>query len=78
MMLTVFLLTFLIFALAMLGLAVGWLFNQRALKGSCGGISSLPGMEDHQCSCSEPCEKRRRALGDKHLEKREEVIEFRF
>lgn len=72
----IFFLTFIFFGLAMLGLAVGWLFNQRALKGSCGGISSLPGMESHECSCSNPCEKRRKLM-EKEQNKNEQIIEFK-
>ncbi len=75
----IFLLTFIIFGLAMFGLAIGWLLNAKALKGSCGGISSLPGMASHKCSCSNPCEKRKAQMlkSAESSEKREEVIEFR-
>lgn len=57
----IFLLTFLILGLAIIGMAVGVILNRRELKGSCGGISSIPGMEDHNsnCSCSKPCDKRK-------------------
>ena len=75
----VFFLTFIFFGLAMLGLAVGWLFNQRALKGSCGGISALPGMENHECSCSNPCEKRLKQMAgqQKSQNNGEQIIEFK-
>lgn len=63
----VFFLTFAIFALAMLGLAVGWLFSKRSLKGSCGGISAIPGMEKHSCSCSNPCEKRKQRMAQQDM-----------
>ncbi|MBJ6609093.1 MAG: (Na+)-NQR maturation NqrM [Candidatus Thiothrix moscowensis] len=59
-----FLLTFCIFLLAVLGLALGWLFNNRSLKGSCGGLASIPGMEKSQCSCSNPCEKRKQKMAE--------------
>ncbi|MGB0847876.1 MAG: (Na+)-NQR maturation NqrM [Thiolinea sp.] len=72
----IFFLTFIFFGLAMLGLAVGWLFNQRALKGSCGGISALPGMEGHKCSCSNPCEKRRKLM-ESEQNNGEKIIEFK-
>jgi len=74
----VFILTFIFFGLAMLGLAVGWLFNNRALKGSCGGISNLPGMENHACSCSNPCEKKRKQMAAaKQNDNGEKIIEFK-
>ncbi|CAA6825004.1 MAG: Unknown protein [uncultured Thiotrichaceae bacterium] len=75
----IFLLTFIIFGLAMFGLAIGWLFNEKVLKGSCGGVSSLPGMENHKCSCSNPCEKRKAQMlkSAESSEKKEQVIEFR-
>ncbi|WML92047.1 (Na+)-NQR maturation NqrM [Thiothrix lacustris] len=61
-MMEIFLLTFLIFLLAVLGLAIGWLFNSKVLKGSCGGLSSIPGIAKSDCSCSNPCEKRRKQM----------------
>lgn len=35
------LLTFGIFIIVILGMAVGYIFSKRTIKGSCGGISSL-------------------------------------
>lgn len=40
---TTFLVTFGVFALAIGGLGIGWLLQNRELKGSCGGISALDG-----------------------------------
>lgn len=75
----IFLLTFLIFGLAMFALAVGWLFNQKELKGSCGGLSAVPGLGRSDCSCAAPCEKRRKreASSQQDLAKDEDVIEFK-
>lgn len=38
-----FLVTFGVFALAALGLGVGWLLSGRELKGSCGGLAAASG-----------------------------------
>lgn len=59
---TIFFATFAIFLLAMIGLALGWLFSAKELKGSCGGLSSIPGMEGSNCSCSNPCDKRKKRM----------------
>lgn len=47
------LLTFGIFIIVILGMAVGYIFSKRTIKGSCGGISSL-GMKK-MCDCDTPC-----------------------
>ena len=47
-------LTFGIFLLVILGMAVGYIFSTRSIKGSCGGISAL-GMEK-MCDCETPCD----------------------
>ena len=54
----IFFFTFFVLLLAFLGMAVGVLLNNRELKGSCGGISNIPGMKS-DCSCASPCEKRK-------------------
>lgn len=51
-MLTVFVATFVIFALVILGMSLGYLIKRKSLQGSCGGISSL-GLEK-VCDCPEP------------------------
>jgi hypothetical protein len=59
MMLTVFVATFVIFALVILGMSLGYLIKRKSIQGSCGGISSL-GMEK-VCDCPEPCDARKNA-----------------
>jgi hypothetical protein len=54
----VFLLTVLIFGLAMAGMAVGVIFSNRTLKGSCGGT----GLD---CSCDDEA-RRQCALAARH------------
>ncbi len=50
----IFILTFVIFILVIIGLATGVLLRGKVLKGSCGGISAL-GLEK-ACDCEEPCD----------------------
>ena len=54
-----FLVTFVIMALAILGMAVGVMLGRNPIKGSCGGLSTIQGID---CFCSKPCEKKRRAM----------------
>lgn len=56
-MLTVFLATFAIFALVILGMSLGYIVRRKTLQGSCGGIGAL-GLEK-VCDCPEPCEDRK-------------------
>ncbi|SEA22672.1 hypothetical protein SAMN05660964_01167 [Thiothrix caldifontis] len=73
----IFLLTFLIFGLAIIGLALGWILNQRSLKGSCGGLAAIPGIEKSDCSCSNPCEKRKQKMAQEQREavlKRQDIL----
>jgi len=44
---------FLVIAMAM---AVGYIFQQKSLAGSCGGLANV-GIEK-SCNCDNPCEKR--------------------
>lgn len=54
----IFLFTFMVLLLAFLGMAAGVLLNNRELKGSCGGLSNIPGVKG-DCSCANPCDKRK-------------------
>jgi hypothetical protein len=56
-MLTVFLASFAIFALVILGMSLGYIVKRKSLQGSCGGIGSL-GLEK-VCDCPEPCDARK-------------------
>jgi len=53
-----FLFTLLVLFLAFFGMSLGVIFANKELKGSCGGLSNIPGMKS-DCSCSAPCEKRK-------------------
>ena len=56
----IFVLTFGFFLLVILGMALGYIFKRREIKGSCGGISAL-GMEK-VCDCDRPCDRRKAEL----------------
>ncbi|MPN43576.1 hypothetical protein SDC9_191136 [bioreactor metagenome] len=51
-----FFVTFLVVALAFLGLASGVLLGRKPIAGSCGGTG------DSVCSCKDPCTKRKQRL----------------
>lgn len=56
---TTIVLSFAIFALAILGLASGLLLSGRRIQGSCGGLNQVAGV-DSDCGgvCQRPCPKR--------------------
>ncbi|CAA6816919.1 MAG: Unknown protein [uncultured Thiotrichaceae bacterium] len=66
----IFLLTFLVLCLAVFGMSLGMILNKRELKGSCGGIANIPGMKS-DCSCSNPCEKRKARMQKAQQEQQE-------
>ncbi|MAG76653.1 MAG: Na(+)-translocating NADH-quinone reductase subunit E [Colwelliaceae bacterium] len=53
---TVFLITLGLFLIIALGMGVGYIFQQKSLAGSCGGLGSI-GI-DKECNCDNPCESR--------------------
>lgn len=60
---TVLAATLFIFLLAAAGLALGVMFGRNAVRGSCGGLSSIPGAGP-ACGCADPCHGQRRARGE--------------
>lgn len=54
----IFLISFVVIAIAVLGMAIGVVLGRRPIKGSCGGLNTIDGLE---CACSTPCENKRRA-----------------
>ena len=43
-------------------MAVGVIFGRGTIKGSCGGINNIDGIDSACEFCSEPCEKRKQVL----------------
>jgi hypothetical protein len=53
----IFLITLGFFLVIVMAMAVGYIFQQKTLAGSCGGLASV-GI-DKSCNCDDPCEKRK-------------------
>ncbi len=49
-----FLITFGIFILIILGMSLGYIFKKKSITGSCGGITAL--RMKKVCDCEEPCD----------------------
>ncbi|MGE0971746.1 (Na+)-NQR maturation NqrM [Klebsiella sp. WOUb02] len=69
---TLFFATFVIFALVILGMSVGYLVKRKSLQGSCGGIASL-GLEK-VCDCPEPCAARKKRLARAAQRQRDRIL----
>ncbi|TWX70375.1 (Na+)-NQR maturation NqrM [Colwellia sp. C1TZA3] len=51
-----FLITLVFFLVIVMAMAVGYIFQNKTLAGSCGGLANV-GI-DKSCNCDDPCEKR--------------------
>ncbi len=58
---TLFLISLVIFLLAMLGMAVGMIAGRSPIKGSCGSLQGIKGLGDACSGCDKPCPNRERA-----------------
>lgn len=67
-----FLITFVLMLIVVALMAVGYIFQGKIIKGSCGGISDL-GLEK-VCDCDEPCDKRKELIKRLEEQKREEEL----
>jgi len=57
--LTTFLITFVVLLLVIVAMAVGVIFSNRRIKGSCGGLNNVDGLEGDCVLCSnKACEKK--------------------
>lgn len=55
---TVYLITFAVFLLVILGMAIGYIIQRKTISGSCGGLGAI-GIEK-ECDCPEPCDARKK------------------
>ncbi|MFT6903265.1 MAG: hypothetical protein ACJAXS_003488 [Colwellia sp.] len=53
----IFMITLGFFLVVVVAMSVGYIFQQKSLAGSCGGLSSV-GI-DKSCNCDNPCDKRK-------------------
>jgi len=60
------------------GMAIGAIFTGRTIKGSCGGINNVPGIEPVPCVCEKPCEKRLARMAAEEAEARVETKPIHF
>jgi len=52
--------SFVVFVLVVLGMGLGLILGRKSIKGSCGGLKNIPGIEsDCGGACRRPCKKRR-------------------
>ncbi|MBT8115088.1 MAG: (Na+)-NQR maturation NqrM [Arenicella sp.] len=60
---SLFIITFSIFALVVAAMAVGVIVNNRAIKGSCGGLNDIDGLKGacDICEGKKQCNRRRRS-----------------
>lgn len=69
----IFIITLGFFLLVVLAMAVGYIFQQKTLAGSCGGLASV-GIEK-SCDCDNPCEKRQER--ERIAEAKENMIDIK-
>lgn len=52
-----FIISFILFCLAVAAMAIGVMLKGKHIKGSCGGIARILGIENNCGGCSKPCDK---------------------
>ncbi|MCO7225081.1 (Na+)-NQR maturation NqrM [Pleionea sp. CnH1-48] len=70
-MLDVFLISFSLMIVVILIMAVGYIFQKKEIKGSCGGITAL-GM-DKVCDCDDPCDDKKERMRKEAARNQEEI-----
>lgn len=54
-----FVFVFAFMVIVVLAMSIGVMMSGKKMKGSCGGVGNIPGMES-QCSCDNPCDKKQK------------------
>lgn len=52
----IFLISFVVMAIALLGMGVGVLWGKTSIKGSCGGLNTLARLGVDCTACAKPCD----------------------
>jgi hypothetical protein len=52
----VFVISFIVMLICVLGMSLGVLYGRPPIKGSCGNLSHLPGMDGEHTNCCGRCE----------------------
>lgn len=71
----IFIITFVLMLIIIVLMAIGYIFQKKDIKGSCGGISEL-GLEK-VCDCEEPCDKRKELIKRLEKQKKEDEINIK-
>ncbi len=58
----IFLLTFIVLGIALTGMAVGVIFSNKKLKGSCGGLGAVMGEDCMFCEKKDQCDEEKRRM----------------
>ncbi len=54
--------SFVIISISVFAMSIGVILGGRDIKGSCGGLNTIEGLEDACGACAKPCKKRQARL----------------
>ncbi|MDP2560020.1 (Na+)-NQR maturation NqrM [Psychrobium sp. 1_MG-2023] len=60
-----FIYAFAAFVIVIVAMAVGYIFQKKAIAGSCGGLGAI-GVEK-ACDCDNPCDKRKKRMAQEQI-----------
>ncbi|MCF2949050.1 (Na+)-NQR maturation NqrM [Paraglaciecola aquimarina] len=69
-----FILAFVFFLVVVVAMAVGYIFQQKTISGSCGGLGSI-GI-DKACDCPEPCDRKKMRM-ERELAREKKLKEWK-